>query len=390
MRLLNTKTLQLENVGDDPRRCEYAILSHTWGDDEVLFEDIQSSSQMAKLQQRNGLGFQKITRACEKASSRGFNYIWIDTCCIDKSSSAELSESINSMFRWYQNAAACYAYLEDVNASPLGMIAAFKKSRWFTRGWTLQELLAPDEVKFFDRSWSPIGERHTLAPLISQITGIDQAFMSIPDSGSRRDVKRLLQAEQVATRMGWMAHRRTTKEEDVAYCLMGIFDVNMPLLYGEGDKAFRRLQEEILRQSNDQSILIWRQSDKAEMELSNRQPFLASAPRDFNLRTYPGQEDPSQLKMKLTAEGLQLRIFKCPCRVLKKASLPKGSDGERWLGVLDCGMSPNTMARPALLLRKCRANEEVYRRAATRVIMVVERERKKAGFLDVFGDASGK
>ncbi|KAF5010672.1 hypothetical protein FDECE_3180 [Fusarium decemcellulare] len=389
MRLLNTRTLQLESVGDRPEK--YAILSHTWGNDEVLFDDIQSPARMQEMRKSNGTGYRKISQACEKAAGRGFDYIWIDTCCINKSSSAELSEALNSMFRWYRNAAVCFAHLSDVFIHPMGVVAGLKQSRWFTRGWTLQELLAPDEVEFFDINWSPLGERHSLAATISEITGIEEAFLIQPDSKKRRNISTLLQRENVATRMGWMAHRETTRTEDVAYSLMGIFGINMPILYGEGKRAFLRLQEKVLKKTGDQSILVWRwPSAQKPTETLHRMHFLADSPANFNLRTYAGQEDQGQFGIRLTDQGLVLRIWKCPCKLTRwnwdKTELEDA--GKRWLAVLDCSLSPDTLSRPAIILRESPYSENVFRRDPMSVIMVIEHDSKKSGYLGTGGEGN--
>jgi hypothetical protein len=137
----------------------YAILSHTWGDDEITFQDIGT----ARVEERTG--YAKVDKTCELATEHGLDYVWIDTCCIDKSSSAELSEAINSMYRWYQNATVCYAYLSDVHAegsSPAEMGKQIRKSRYFTRGWTLQEIIAPSIVAFSNVNWREIGTKYTL------------------------------------------------------------------------------------------------------------------------------------------------------------------------------------------------------------------------------------
>ncbi|KAK0631454.1 heterokaryon incompatibility protein-domain-containing protein [Immersiella caudata] len=241
MRLLNTRTLELEYFPAE-EKPPYAILSHTWGTEEVLFEDARDGA--AKLRACLKKGLAKVLKTAELALAGGYHYAWIDTCCIDKSSSAELSEAINSMFSWYRQSSVCYAFLEDYvhGKSNLG------NSRWFTRGWTLQELIAPFDVRFYDSSWFMFGDRLRLSSRISKITSIDLLIL-------------------VSNKMSWAAHRETTRVEDIAYCLMGIFDVNMPLLYGEGIKAFRRLQEEIVRRCNDQTILAWRREDFAGEDL---------------------------------------------------------------------------------------------------------------------------
>jgi hypothetical protein len=216
----------------------YAILSHTWGSDseEVTFKDLTEGSGKSKA------GYRKIRFCGRKATVDGLQYFWIDTCCIDKSSSAELSEAINSMFRWYHKANKYYAYLSDVSiksdqSSQQPWELAFRKSVWFTRGWTLQELIAPKIVEFFSMEGERLGDKRSLEEQVHEITGIDvQALQG----------RRPLSEFTIDELMEWAANRKTKREEDAAYSLFGIFDVHMPLIYGEGvEKAFRRLQEEI-------------------------------------------------------------------------------------------------------------------------------------------------
>lgn len=245
MRLLNVDTLDFEEFmgeseGDIP---PYAILSHTWDTEEISYKDYIEQESLSKK------GYSKIHRCCEIAKLEGFHYVWIDTCCIDKSSSAELSEAINSMFQWYHDAGICYTYLSDVDGSddPTVEASSFACSRWFTRGWTLQELLAPAEVVFLNSDWEEIGTKKSLLATVSFATGISRKALD----------ERSWTEYSIAQKMSWAATRRTTRPEDRAYCLMGLFGVNMPLLYGEGHKSFLRLQEEILKRSDDQSIFAW-------------------------------------------------------------------------------------------------------------------------------------
>jgi hypothetical protein len=239
MWLLNTRTITL--------RCffanilAYVILSHTWGQEEVTFDNISKLAQRAKMK-----GFAKIVGCCKQAIQDGFEWAWIDTCCIDKRSSAELSEAINSMYRWYWDAAICYAYLQDVSDLPAPPIIG--DSNWFSRGWTLQELLAPLHVEFYTQSWTFIGTKAGLTPTIQKITNIDDTFL---------EDRTAIQYASIATKFCWASRRKTTREEDVAYCLLGLVGINMPMLYGEGQRAFYRLQLEILKQSNDHTIFAW-------------------------------------------------------------------------------------------------------------------------------------
>lgn len=239
MRLLHANDFTFHEFFDEIP--PYAILSHRWGDDEVTLKDMQKRWFVP-----NKEGFKKIRYCANQALKDGFKYIWVDTCCILKTSSAELSEAINSMYRWYKNSELCYVYLADVRKD--NWEAEFRKSRWFTRGWTLQELLAPRKVYFYTVDWTYIGsKRKSMAPIIAEITGINQQYLN----GSE------LERVSIAERMSWASRRNTSRLEDAAYCLLGIFNVNMPLLYGEGGKAFLRLQEEIMKHSEDRSLFAW-------------------------------------------------------------------------------------------------------------------------------------
>ena len=230
-------------VGDDGVP-PYAILSHTWNEgDEVTFEDLTNGPGKDKP------GYKKILFCGERARQDGLQYFWVDTCCIDKSNSVELQEAINSIFRWYGKADRCYVYLSDVSSpscdtndelSELPYESAFRKSRWFTRGWTLQELLAPRLVEFFSREGNRLGDKKSLGQKIHEITGItiralQGASLSYFDNDER---------------LSWAQNRQTTRQEDQAYSLLGIFGVYMPLIYGEGkDNALRRLLKEIYNPS---------------------------------------------------------------------------------------------------------------------------------------------
>ncbi|KAM5546150.1 hypothetical protein V8D89_000276 [Ganoderma adspersum] len=194
----------------------------------------------------------KIRDACAVARKEGYRYIWIDSCCIDKSSSSELSEAINSMYSWYARAAVCYAYLADVPPGEDHQAGGsfFRTSRWFTRGWTLQELIAPISVEFLSADWGFIGSKHALVDLVESVTRINsKALLHIVP----------LERFCIAQRLSWAANRKTTRKEDRAYCLLGIFDIHMPTLYGEGNHAFQRLQEQVMQRIPDQSLFAWGQ-----------------------------------------------------------------------------------------------------------------------------------
>ena len=228
----------------------YAILSHTWGDDddEVTFDDLEQGLAKSKV------GYTKLQFCGHQARKDKIHYFWVDTCCINKANHAELSEAITSMFRWYRDAVKCYVYLSDVTTrksdrngqSGQAWQSAFRISRWFTRGWTLQELLAPRCVEFFSREQKLLGDKKTLEELIHGITDIPlTALRGAPLSSFPAD-ERLL----------WAVKRDTKKKEDKAYCLLGIFNVFMPLIYGEEENALVRLKEEINKCSGEKVTIL--------------------------------------------------------------------------------------------------------------------------------------
>jgi hypothetical protein len=245
MRLIETETLELHEFFDNDIPS-YAILSHRWEQDEVSYQD------MLEGKKKNGAGYAKILKCCALALREGYEWVWIDTCCIDKKSSTEISEAINSMFRWYCESGNCYAYLSDVtnfrDVADNIYCPDFKRSKWFTRGWTLQELLAPFSLIFFNRDWEQIGNKNEMAADIKDATGIPKKLLQYRANANDFSV---------AQKMSWASSRSTSRIEDMAYCLLGLFRVQMPLLYGEGHHAFRRLQEEIMKTSSDETLFAW-------------------------------------------------------------------------------------------------------------------------------------
>ncbi|KAI9148426.1 het domain [Paramyrothecium foliicola] len=291
MRLLHTKEMDVVEVGG--QIPPYAALSHTWAEEEVTFQDMEGlegawpdlrndATELQRCTVRTKKGFGKLCEAARLARESGLDYVWIDTCCIDKTSSVELSEAINSMYRWYRDANICYSYLSDVPPAYKEDIfvenSCFRRSKWFTRGWTLQELIAPKEVEFFAQDWSYLGNKqqsNQFISLLHSITGIQDGILR----GTLA-----LDEVSIASRMAWAASRQTARIEDLSYCLMGIFDVNMPLLYGEGCKAFFRLQQEILLKSDDQSIFAWSSVEQQETPIGNEtklRGLLADSPQRF-------------------------------------------------------------------------------------------------------------
>ncbi|OHE98624.1 hypothetical protein CORC01_06075 [Colletotrichum orchidophilum] len=343
----------------------FAILSHTWGEEEVTLQDVRDAQKDIGLM----AGYPKITGACRLAQSQGYDYIWIDTCCIDKTSSAELSEAINSMFNWYEQAGVCFVYLSDLdystyrqpeNAAPLE--EALRECRWFTRGWTLQELIAPDNVDFYDKNWHLIGSKldGSLGPALANVTGINLDILNktLP-----------LESSSVAERMYWASSRVTTRKEDVAYSLMGIFGVNMPLLYGEGMKAFARLQEAILQDTGDHSIFAWHSNyetstQEAVFDQHILSSLLAPSPVEFSQFHYllplPAFGTTGQQPIQLTNQGIRISMYLEPVN-------DKGGDGsaaDDFYAVLDCAIQgENGDQCPRIMLRKLAGNQ--YARVRT-------------------------
>lgn len=187
----------------------YAILSHRWVDDEPTYQDITNGTG------KNKEGYEKLLFCGRQAAKDGLEYFWVDTVCIDKQSSAELTSSLNSMFKWYRDSAKCYVYMSDV----VSLEPDFPRSVWFTRGWTLQELIAPKIVEFFSVDEHYLGDKMSLDGRICSITGIPVQALHGQD----------LKSFSIDERMRWVQNRTTTLEEDRSYCLLGIFGIFMPV-----------------------------------------------------------------------------------------------------------------------------------------------------------------
>ena len=265
MRLLNTSTFQFETIPEqklDASEEKYAVLSHRWGasEDEVLYADVMSGAFSHKN------GFAKLKGFCDKARQLGCTYCWADTCCINKKDPSEMSKAINSMYRWYQRSHIGIVYLADVPTKHM------LDSEWFDRGWTLQELIGPKAASFYDCNWNLIGTKSDLLAHLHSKTGIRKDVLSHDTKPSTCSI---------AQRMSWAASRVTTETEDVAYSLLGIFGVSMPLLYGEGEKAFLRLQRAIIDQSKDESIFAWAMDSKNSEDRSIFRGLLAPSPASY-------------------------------------------------------------------------------------------------------------
>jgi hypothetical protein len=291
MRCLNTTSYELQ-FGDHEyfKSRGYAILSHRWVGAEITFDQIQTYSyELRKAGEKQVSSFQlsKVRGACATARQLGFAWLWIDNCCINKASATEESESINSMFKWYRDAQVCITYLSDVRLdAPPGppnyeATISFSKSEnvhamrdekevpgifksingqsseWFSRGWTLQELLAPREMRFYDSTWNYMGTKTSLAHEIERVTGIEVQYLT----GARHFRKAC-----IATKMSWQAGRNTARIEDIAYSMLGLFNIMMIPQYGEGQRAFMRLQHEVQSMQPDESLFAWKMPNSSAGE----------------------------------------------------------------------------------------------------------------------------
>ncbi|KAI0111111.1 heterokaryon incompatibility protein-domain-containing protein [Nemania sp. FL0031] len=348
MRLINVHTLAVEEFTDD-QAPRYAILSHVWGKEEVTLQEMKEGSATSRE------GYEKIKDCCRQARFDGLPFAWIDTCCIDKQSSAELSEAINSMYRWYENATLCYVHLADVDGVEHDGMESFRRSRYWTRGWTLQELIAPRILIFFSSGWTRIGTRLDLREVVAAATKIPKAVLRFR---SMRDYS-------VSQKMSWASRRQTTRLEDEAYCLLGLFGVSMPLLYGEGRRAFRRLQEEIIKELEDDSIFAWQGGTDHGL--------LASCPAQFAFShsiqrsiERPISDTAGDPPFAITNRGIRISLpvlencHTVPLFSLTRASFQQylvpnplhlqGGVQDRVLAILNCQQSTDTRYRVAVVL----------------------------------------
>ncbi|KAL6820861.1 heterokaryon incompatibility domain-containing protein [Trichoderma sp. SZMC 28015] len=359
MYLINTKTLQLQfflheaghaasrSVGTKAAASSlprYAILSHTWGANEVLFEDMMAKDRNAAKKKS---GYSKIEYGCRRAAADGFDYLWLDTCCVDKNSLADLSETINSMFRWYKTCSLCYVFLEDCQGPKPYQVSPRSNAlpKWFTRGWTLQELIAPNTIHFYSAKWAFLGTKADHIDGLSNVTGIDQYALGGGD----------LSKISVARRMSWMANRRTTRTEDMVYCLLGIFGITMPLLYGEGSKAFARLQKEIMKETDDQSIFAWKEEDgTAYRNSGERNGLLAYSPLSFASSTPVTKyysPRPGARRTAVTSQGSVANLLLCQDTSSRSNDI--------FFAILDCpiGHMPGVLAGIRLKRKDAAGND---------------------------------
>ncbi|KAF5558573.1 beta transducin [Fusarium mexicanum] len=296
MRLLQTKSHELFEASDVPVPFPpYAILSHTWisPKDEITYRDMKTRTEDIRNNVYKQKGWSKLKDYCDRALKDGWEWAWMDTCCIDKTNPADTQEAINAMFRWYQNAGVCYAHLGDVELSKVSQIVslpedmdldpsmsslrtalkdAFIGAKWFTRGWTLQELLAPHYLIFVDNEWRHMGTRESWALEIEKTSNIEERHLNAFNPTDFTSCS-------IATRFSWASGRETTVEEDESYSLLGLFGISLPLIYGEGGRqAFNRLQRQLIHVYTDDSVFAWK-SSKPDPKLEAG--ILARSVKDF-------------------------------------------------------------------------------------------------------------
>lgn len=297
MRLLNTRTLEFEEFFES-NVPKYLILSHRWEGKETTFQAFSTGRHLPP--DEASAGIKKIRDFCGIALKAKYDWCWVDTCCIDKMSSAELTEAINSMWSWYARADSCFVYFSDVFAADARSLRdLLQGSMWFTRGWTLQELLAPRKQRFFDANWTFLGHRneYKIREALSTITRIPSNYFGKIEA---------IRSATIAERMRWVSMRNTSRSEDLAYCMLGIFGIKMPLIYGEGFEAFLRLQTEIIKINDDESIFGWTNSKCSQSGLLASHPrcFADSRCSDFQLKTWINRPP-----FGMTNKGIELEIW---------------------------------------------------------------------------------
>ncbi|TGJ79442.1 hypothetical protein E0Z10_g9316 [Xylaria hypoxylon] len=404
MRLINVHSLVISEFHGD-QIPQYAILSHTWGEEEVTLQDMREGIATSLK------GYRKIKACCEQARFDGPPYAWIDTCCIDKQSSAELSEAINSMYLWYENSTLCYAYLADVEDVASEGMESFKHSRYWTRGWTLQELIAPNILLFFSSGWIRIGTRFCLRQAVSEATYIPKQVLRF----------RNISDYSVSQKMSWASRRHTTRLEDQAYCLLGLFGVSMPLLYGEGGRAFRRLQEEIIKELDDESIFTWQGGTDRGL--------LASCPAQFTFShsihrsiEHPIGNNPGGLPFAITNRGIRISLpILEDCNTVPLFSLTREASKQylipdpphlqrkvqrRVLAILNCQQGTDAKSRIAIVLihdvsleRYVRevniglvkvAIDDIVKRATVKQVLVAAAENNPWGVVPLMEEDPGR
>lgn len=354
MRLLHATHLYMK-VFHGSKIPPYVILSHRWedADEEVELKDFELGNASNKQ------GYVKVQNLCRIAREYGVEWVWLDTCNIDKANSTELNEAINSMYKWYANSEFCVAYLFDYDSHKHKSIGV---STWFNRCWTLQELISPRTVRFYDGLWHFCGTKAKVCKKLAEITGIDT------DTLRGADPRRC----SIAQRMSWAAGRQATRIEDEAYSLLGLFDLSLPMLYGDGEKAFMTLQERIIQYSDDPTILAWDSEFSDDPEACHG--LLAKSPSAFrgcrNTKLIDERKRVSKLTYNFT--GVELETL----------TTPHGMN--TYICVLDCTSSAEPGERDAILVERLE-DEDQYarvRRGVTTIMTVSEEDLSHWSFED--------
>ncbi|KAK7983381.1 hypothetical protein PG989_010783 [Apiospora arundinis] len=363
-RLINTKRYELVESYEIPAPFPppYVILSHTWisPQDEITYQDFQRRRRDIEKGTFKPKGWAKLRQYCDRVARDGWEWAWMDTCCIDKTNEAETQLAIFAMFRWYKEADVCIAYLADVHAdkvvsrraqnepdldevpypdtmhdttSPahLALKPFVVKSKWFTRGWTLQELIAPKDLYFVDHAWRRLGNREHWYDAIRMACGIEPRYFGGFNPWD-------FHACSIATRMNWASRRETTLEEDEAYSLLSLFGLSMPLIYGEGRwRAFYRLQSELIMHYDDDSIYAWRAdpstSGSSTIQDRGGRGMLASSIRDFSSASNIQAFDFTSNDFTITKSGLDTTAKRWR----------RKDDPSRCLIRLNCGPEPTRL-----------------------------------------------
>lgn len=331
IRLLEVERYELPHEDEIKRQqgLPYVIFSHVWQQKEILFDDVPQFKIWARTpspppwaKSDSAKKVQATCRAVLQRYQEKILHLWLDTVCINKKNLTELSMSINSMYRWYKQAQACFVYLEDF---PSKDVSVWTESKWFIRGWTLQELVAPKDVVFFDKHWRVLGNKLGLWKELANRTKIDQKYLLHHVNISQASISQ---------RMSWFGGRETTVPEDTAYCLLGIFGVNMPLLYGEGrERAFRRLQEEIMRYSDDHSLFAWKSPSRHASGLLASYPAYFQGMNDYMHHANAQNNRPFQM----TNKGISIDLYLQRYQDIYIATIDCLHDQNFYLGIfLEC------------------------------------------------------
>jgi hypothetical protein len=352
---------------DDVTR--FAILSHTWERGELSYQDLHGQNDLSgshlcppdsDQDSDRKRSFEKLHNFCDIAKEYGTEFAWADNVCIDKSSSAELDESIRSMFSWYRDATICIVYLAQTND-----LRDLVHDRWFARGWTLQELLAPRHLKFYSKRWHPLTEflndkisaedvrKLNDQRLSRQLDLLSGAILKAAGLVMQhvRDFIPGIRHPSLPERMQWIARRVTTRGEDQSYSLMGIFDVSISIAYGEGrERAFFRLFQAILEVGYERDWLLW--TGRSVSPSIHPSRMIPSSPKCYLTRNVHFRRDTPEGMMvsaleneplSLTNVGLPMKILFVPVHVREPGKFSRYPDYTPSDAVITCPLSNKTI-----------------------------------------------